>query len=100
MERINLKKLNAALNKLPDGVLEDSYIMHELWLDDPEAKIGLCWKTINDDDGGARKAFNTKAGEVVEAFAKQIEQDRIDLLASGRDEKLAEKMQEEMYENC
>lgn len=103
MNRVNLKELRDALNKLPEDKLENIYFMQQLCIDDPSETIGLVWTAEEDEWQTYADLLNTKPGKILNRFSESIRKDHNNLLllslpnTNGKYDKLAKKMEEELF---
>jgi hypothetical protein len=72
VERVNLKQLKDALNKLPDRNLEKFYAMHGMCFEEPEAK--LCVVFFDDEEKWDEhlKLLKTPEAKVIKEFVEAV----------------------------
>lgn len=92
----SLKDIKEALNKLPDEKLDKFFISHQLWLEDPETKLGAVW--VSDDDDILSDMYDMDGYEVIKQFVDDLNHDCMICATAKLDESLIESYGESVPE--
>lgn len=88
---VNMKVLKDALNKLPDELLKDFYITHQMWLEDFEPTLGVCFVCDEEDLSKHEELFGMEGFDVLTDFAKEINSDSIKCFIAKLDGEVGER---------
>lgn len=87
---MNLKEVKDALNKLPDDLLVDFYLTHDMASEDPEPKLGIQYMTNEEKESACLELYETEAMQKLVKFAKDVNNAAMKCAAAKLDEDLIE----------